>query len=78
MRPGNNIRCIPIGTKVRIGKDIEGIIISIRIYYAKSVKYMVEWWDGKERREEELFPLQFTPIEDNPILAIGFHMLKQD
>lgn len=61
---------IPIGTKIRIGQNIEAIILGICIY-AHAIEYQCQWWNGKEVRREWLNAVEISTSEYIP-LPIGF------
>lgn len=51
----------PIGSKVTLHSDIEAVVCNINIGYG-GVSYLVEWWDGRERKEETVFEFEVTPV----------------
>ena len=59
-----------LGTSVKIGKDIQAIIIGIAIY-PRSVEYKVAWWNGRDRKEAWVNCVEVTQIQVARI--IGFY-----
>lgn len=58
------VSVLPIGTPVRIGKDVRAIVTEICIRGGDSVQYQCAWWDGLERKTEWLDQNEVSPDWD--------------
>jgi hypothetical protein len=66
------INVYPIGTKVKLEKDVPGTITAILIEPGYNVQYKICWWNGRERKYEWLFDtIDFEP-ERFTTKEIGF------
>lgn len=62
-----------IGTKVLLGSDQRGRIVSVNIGENASVKYEVAWFDRGERKSDWFTTSEIDVIEmDDPPRCIGF------
>ncbi len=59
-------------TKVKLVKDIEGLITSILINSKNDVCYKVVWWDGNTRKEEWVKDYEIIYDSYNKKEKIGF------
>ena len=69
------ISCLPVGTEVLIGENIQGRITGIGIRDNKGVtlRYEIEWWNGRDRKEAWIPAIEVLPKSDAPgLIRIGF------
>ena len=64
-------KLFPVGTKARIGQDLEATILGICIY-AHDIEYQCAWWNGRERKCEWLNAAEISATEQYAPVLIGF------
>jgi hypothetical protein len=62
----------PIGKKVKLEKDIPGIIIAILIEPKNRIQYKVSWWSGRDRKSEWFDSFEVNPEDYRDCVKIGF------
>lgn len=66
------MQCLKIGSKVYIGDDILGTIVSITIFSESYFTYLIEWWDGRDRNLESIHHMLVRPAAPEHTMEIGF------
>lgn len=74
----NKLDVYDIGAKVKIGESINAVIESICIRDNYSVEYGVSWWDGRQRRIDQLPADQVVMIDPCDLRKVRIGFLKQE
>lgn len=61
-----------IGSKVKIGGGIAGVVTRISITSRTKVLYEVAWWDGRTRKSEWLEEFEVEALDPGDNMKIGF------
>jgi hypothetical protein len=59
------------GSRVRIGGDLEGIVLAVTIRRG-AVSYEVAWWDGRTRHTDWLSAAEVALIGPGTACRVGF------
>lgn len=61
----------PVGSKVVLAGDLEGMVTAIEIQDCNHLMYRVAWWNGRARIEEWVHDLEVDGCSEDPV-EIGF------
>lgn len=61
-----------IGSKVKIGNNIEATVRNIEIYQNNGVYYNCSWWDGDVYRTQLLTESEVSEPSESQRVLIGF------
>ena len=67
-----NIKIYPVGSKVKLEADIPAKIIAVLLSPNNDIQYKICWWNGRDRKTEWMYPLEFTPESYSDVREIGF------
>jgi uncharacterized protein YodC (DUF2158 family) len=72
MTKNNVLEFYNIGTQVKLGKDIQGTIISVTIQSNNAISYICGWWNGRSYYTETFIPYQIEALVTTEKTRIGF------